>query len=149
MEEMEKNILERTNKSNGTINKIMSTLNERPFGKHLFKAYKLMREGMLLGGLLTNAESWINVVNQDLECLEKPDSILQRKVLSSSGNPCKAFMMLELGITPVRFVIMQKRMQFLQYILKESTDSMLFRVFQALKAESRKGDFVALTNKDR
>ena len=26
---------------------------------------------------------------------------------------------------------------------------MLFKVFQALKEESRKGDFVALTNKDR
>ena len=66
------------------------------------------------GGLLTNAESWINVINQDLEALEKPDSILQRKLLSVSGNPCRAFMMLELGIIPVIFVITQKQMQFLQ-----------------------------------
>ena len=58
-------------------------------------------------------------------------------------------MMLELGIIPVRFVIMQKRMQFLQYILQESTDSMLSRVFQTLKEDSTKGDFVALTNKDK
>ena len=44
---------------------------------------------------------------------------------------------------------MQKRMQFLQYILQESTDSMLSRVFQTLKQDSTKGDFVALTNKDK
>ena len=58
-------------------------------------------------------------------------------------------MMLELGIIPVRFVIMQKQMQFLQNILQESTDSMISRVFQTLKEDSTKGDFVALTNKDK
>ena len=88
-------------------------------------------------------------MNQDLESLEKPDSILQRKLLAVSGNPCKAFMMLELGIVPVRFVIMQKLMQILQYILQESTDSMLAKVFQTQKEDSTKGDFVALTNKDK
>ena len=42
-----RNINERTNRANGNIDKIMSTLQERPFGRHYFKAYKLMREGML------------------------------------------------------------------------------------------------------
>ena len=58
-------------------------------------------------GLLTNSEGWVNIVNQDLESLEKPDSILQRKIFSVSRSPCKAFMMLELGIIPVRLVIMK------------------------------------------
>ena len=70
-----KNITERTNKAHGNISKIMSTLNERPFAKHMFKAYILMSKGILLGGLLTNSKSWVNIVNQDLESLEKPDSI--------------------------------------------------------------------------
>ena len=144
-----KNIVERTNRANGNIDKIISTLTERPFGRHYFKAYKLMREGMLIGGLLTNSESWINIINKDIDCLEKPDTILQRKVVSSMGNPCKAFMMLELGIIPVRYILIQKRMQFLHYILGESTDAMLRKVFEAQKQESKKGDFVALTNKDK
>ena len=33
--------------------------------------------------------------------------------------------------------------------MKESTESMIRQVFEALKSESRYGDFVALTNKDR
>ena len=49
-----KNIRERTKKSNGTINNIVSTLTERPYGKHNFKAYKILRQGLLLGGMLTN-----------------------------------------------------------------------------------------------
>jgi hypothetical protein len=105
-----KNIKDRTNKATGNVNKIVTTLNERYYGKNTFKAYKLMREGILLGSLLTNSESWINVTNQDISELEKPDTHLLRKVLDSSASKC--FMMLELGIIPVRFVLMKKRLQF-------------------------------------
>ena len=78
-----------------------------------------MRDGVLLGGLLTNSESWINITENNISNLEKPDTSLMRRVLSENGNPSKVFMLLELGITPVRFVLMQKRMMFLYYILKE------------------------------
>ena len=143
------NIKEGTNKATGNINKIVSTLSERPFGRHRFKSLKLMRDGILLGSLLTNIESWINITKANIEDLEKPDTHLLRKVLAETGNPCKVFMMLELGFTPVRFVIMQKRLQFLHYILKESTESMIRQVFETLKSESRYGDFVYLTNRDK
>ena len=84
-----KNIEERTNKLYGNVDKIVSTLQERPFGKHTFKTYRLLRDGLLLGGLLTNSESWINITEKDIEHLERPDTILQRKVLSETGNPSK------------------------------------------------------------
>ena len=116
---------------------------------HLFKAYKLMRGGILVGGLLTNSESWINVTQKNLEDLEKPDAILQRKILSSVGNPSKVFMMLEFGLIPVRYVIMQKRMLFLYYILQESTNTMIRQVFDTLRDDSRNGDFIYLSNLDR
>ena len=53
------------------MNKISPALSERPYGKHSFKAAKLMRESILLGGLLTNVEGWINISKTDLEELEK------------------------------------------------------------------------------
>ena len=118
-------------------------------GNIFFRAYKLMREGVLLGGLLTNAESWLNLTQKNVEELEKPDLILQRKVLSTKGNPSKVFMMLELGIVPIRFVLMKKRMQFLHYLLNEDQESMIRRVFETLKADSQKGDFIFQTNSDK
>ena len=83
-----KNIKEKTDRAVGIVKKISTSLNERPYGKHTFKAAKLMREGMLLGSLLTNSESWINMTKRDLEALEKPDTLLQRSILSTNGNPC-------------------------------------------------------------
>ena len=95
------NIKERTNKGHGSVNKVMTTLSERSYGKHHFRAAMLMRGAILVGGLLTNAEAWINITKKDLEDLAKPDNILQRKILSVSGNPSKCFIQLELGIVPI------------------------------------------------
>ena len=86
---------------------------ERPYGKHYFKAAKIMRESMLIGSMLNNSESWINLTKLDIETLEKPDTITQRNIFGNKGNPSKAFMCLELGIIPVHFVIMKKRLNFL------------------------------------
>ena len=66
-----KNIKDRTNKALGNINKIVSTLTERPYGKYFCRAYKILREGFLLGGLLKNAESWVNLTLKNVEELEK------------------------------------------------------------------------------
>ena len=103
---------------------------------------------MLIGSMLTNSETWINLTKQDIDKLQKPDTILQRKLLSESGNPSKVFMCLELGILPVKYVIMTKRLNFLRYILGESTTSMIKKVYNALKQESRRGDFVELVQAD-
>ena len=72
-----------------------------------------MRESMLLGSMLNNAESWININKTDLNNLEKPDTILQKLILSAKGSPSKVFMYLELRILPVKYVIMEKRIKFL------------------------------------
>ena len=108
-----------------------------------------MREAMLVNGILGNSESWINITQKDIEDLDKPDTILKRKILSLSGNPSKCFMFLELGILPVKYVLMKKRMQFLHYILNENIDSMIVQVYNALREDHRKSNFVQLTNFDR
>ena len=111
-----KKIKDSTNWAIVNVNKIINTLlNRRPFGRHVLKALQLMREGLLLGGMLTNSESWIIITKQDIDELEKTDT----HFLESSFS--KVFMMLELGMILVRFVMMKKRLQFLHYILSEPT----------------------------
>lgn len=58
-------------------------------------------------------------------------------------------MQLELGIIPVMFVIKQKHLNFLHYILTESTESLVKQVYLELKADNRKGDLVSLLNSDK
>ena len=53
-----------------------------------------------------------------------------------------------MGVIPVKFVVMQKQMNFLHYILNEDINSLLRQVFDALREDSRKGDFVSLVSED-
>ena len=57
-------------------------------------------------------------------------------------------MYLEFGLLPVRYVVKEKRLNFLRYILNESMTSMIRRVYETLKTDSRKGDFVFLVSED-
>ena len=68
-----------------------------------------MRDGLLLGSLLNNCESWINITKSDLDNLEKPDTMVQRNILTEYGNPSKVFMCLELRVISVKFVIIEKK----------------------------------------
>ena len=74
--------------------------------------------------------------------------MLQRKLLSENENSSKVFLALELGMIPVRFVIMCKRLSFLHHILNEPMESMIRQVFEEMKNESKKGDFYDLIKKD-
>ena len=74
--------------------------------------------------------------------------MLHRTLLSVSGNPSKVFMCLELGVIPVKYVIMEKRIKYLHVILNEDASSTLRQVYDTLKCDSRKGDFYDLVQKD-
>ena len=97
---------------------------------------------MLMGSLVNNAETMINVTKKDEKELEKPDVLLQEKLLPSDGKAARAFRYLELEVIPVKYVIMQKRLKFLKYILDENSETMLSQVYKEQKKDSRKGDFV-------
>ena len=98
------NIKDKTEKAVGNVNRIITFLNERPYGKQTFKAALLMRQGLMLSGMLTNAETWINSNEDNITKLTMPDTMLHRQLLSVSGNPSKVFMCLELEVIPVRYI---------------------------------------------
>ena len=75
-----------------------------------------MRQGILPGGMLTNAENWRNGTEIDIHKLTTPDTIFHRDIVSTSGNPSKVFMSLVLGIITVKFVSMSKRAKMLNCI---------------------------------
>ena len=51
-----------------------------------------MRENLLIGSMLNNAESWININKTDLHKLKIPDRSFARHILGAHGNPHNAFM---------------------------------------------------------
>jgi hypothetical protein len=105
-----KNIAARTNRGIGTLNQIVSILDDICFGKYFFKVAMVFRNSLLLSSLLTNAESWYNLSDNDITELEKIDESLLRRVFECPISTPKEMLYLELGVTPIRNIIRNRRL---------------------------------------
>jgi hypothetical protein len=68
--------------------------------------------------------------------------MLLRKILECEANTSYALKYLELGIVPIRFKIMRRKLAFLQYILKQEKTSMMYKMLEATRENMVKNDFV-------
>ena len=107
----------------------------------------ILRSSLLLSSLLLNSEAWVNLSEKDIRSLERTDEILLSKILDSEANTSNTFKYLELGIYPIRFEIMKRKSIFLQYILQQDKESMMYKVFQATCDSPVKNDFVKTCSK--
>ena len=108
----------------------MSMLAGICFGKFYFKVAMTLRESLLISSWLTNSELWYNLTLSDIIELESVDEILLRKVLECPMSTLREMLYLELGVIPIRFQIMIKRLNFLQYIVFEDKNSLIDKVLK-------------------
>ena len=137
-----KNVQLRRSKGIGVINQIMQILSSTYFGKYFFEIAMVLRESLLLSSLLLNSEAWVNYSVQDLRILEQCDEILLTKVLDCDANTSNALKYLDLGVMPIRFEVMKRKLTFLQYILLQDKNSMMYQVLKTTEENPSKNDFV-------
>ena len=89
----------------------------------------ILRKSLFLNGILTNSEAWYGLQINDIKHLEQIDETLLRKIFECPKTTPKCFLYLETGCTPIRYIIICRRLMFLQYILKEDTDSLISQFF--------------------
>jgi hypothetical protein len=136
-----KNVQLRRGKGLGIINQIMQILDSTYFGKYYFEVAMVSRTSLFLSSLLLNSEAWVNYSEKDVRILEKCDEILLTKVLDCDSNTSNAVKYLDLGILPIRYEIMRRKLSFFQYILLEDKNSMIHQVLKATSENSVKNDF--------
>jgi hypothetical protein len=120
----------------------MQTLESTFFRKYYFEVAVVLRASLFLSSLLLNSEAWVNYSDKDVRILEQCDEILLTKILDCDANTSNALKYLELGILPVRFEIMRRKIAFLQYILKADKNSMIYQILKATKENPIKNNFV-------
>ena len=134
-------IADRKNAGIGFNAQIMSLLNDISLGSHYFEIAKILREAMLINGILFNADAWYDLKETDIECLEKVDESLLRKVLKAHSKTAIESLYLELGCKPLRFHLKSKRINFLRYILNLDENDLLYRFFKTQLKFPVKGDW--------
>ena len=142
-----KNVLNRKNKGLGVTNSIMQILNSTPYGKHYYEVALILRKSLFMSSLLLNSEAWVNISEKDIRKLEQADEILLSKILDCEANTNNVFKYLELGVKPLRFELMKRKILFLQYILQQEKQSMIYKVFEATLEDPIKNDFVSVCKK--
>ena len=87
----------------------------------------VLRGSLFLSSTLLNSEAWINYTDKDVRILEKCDEILLGKILDYGANTSNALKYLELGVSPIRYQIMRRKLAFLQYILKQDKNQLYIK----------------------
>ena len=76
-----KNIKCRVSKGIGIISQIMNLLEKISFGPHLFEIAMLLRDSMLINGIINNAEIWYNLTETEVQDFENIDNLFFRRLL--------------------------------------------------------------------
>ena len=126
-----KNIRQRCNRGLGIIAEIKSILESTYFGKYYFETAVILRESLFLSSLLLNSEAWVGYSDKDIRELEKCDEQLLARILDCDKNTSNTHKYLELGVLPLRFVVMKRKLGFLHYLLKQDKECMVYKVLAA------------------
>ena len=138
----------RKSKGQGIISEILLIIGEIPLGKHTTTVALKLREVMLLNKILFNNEAWHGVTKKHIKSLEVIDQQLLRGILKAHGKTPSEFQYLETGATPIRWVIAQRRVNYLKCILEKYDNEHVKKVYLAQQKGPALEDFAQLVKSD-
>ena len=128
-----KNIAAQVAKATGILKQVKNILEDMCLGPFYLEVALVLRNSLFLNGFLTNLESSYGLTDAEIEQLEKVDEQLLRAILECPCSVPKEMLYLELGVTPIRYIIMCRRLLFYQEILKQPNNSLMFYQTQLSK----------------
>ena len=143
-----KNIEFRCGKGMGYISQIMLILEEIVFGQFYFETAVLLRESIFVNGLLSNIEVSYALTMEEIDKLEILDNILLRKFLSAHSKVATEILFYDLGVYPLRFYIVSKRVNFLHYVLNRPESDLTKQFLLTQEAHPVKNDWTITVKKD-
>ena len=142
------NVAARKKRGFGTVKDIMNMLDTMCLGPYMFKKAIVLRDSMLVGTLLSCSEAWYNVSEADLGQIEQVDKSLWCNLLEVARTVPYDLLCLELGVEPLRFLIMRKRLIYLQHILKQKESSLVRQFLITQSLNPRRKDWVTTIKQD-
>ena len=108
----------------------------------------LLRNSMLINGIMTNAEVWYNFTKNEIQEFENLDKLFFGRLLGvPKSTPTEAFY-LELGAIPITAIIKGRRVNYLHNILTREPTSMLYTFFITQWLNPTRGDWVLQVRED-
>ena len=135
------NIAARKGQGFGTVKDIVKMLDNMCLVPYLYQKAVVLRESMLVETLLTCSEAWYNLTKTDMLQLEQVDKSLWCSLLEVSSTVPYDLVCLELGLEPLRYIIMKRKLIYLQHILKQKDSSLVKNFLNTQLIEPQKKDW--------
>ena len=131
----------RLEKSQGYSATCQAMSSEVSLGIRVYEIAKLFHQAIFVNGSLVNVETWPNCTEARILKFERIEQMFMRNILKAhSKTPIEA-LYLELGIVPLRFQLMKRRILYLQDIIDREEDELVKRVVLEQKKQHSDGDF--------
>ena len=113
---------------------------------HYFEMAVALRESMFINSIMTNVEALYGLTKENINILDEVHKILLRKIMSAHSKCKTEAFYLELGILPISYIIIGRRLMFVFDILKSRDEELLSRFFNAQNLNPTKNDWCILHN---
>ena len=138
----------RWEKAQGYSTTCQAMCTEMSLGNQMYSIAKLLHRSIFVNGTLVCMETWPNCTENRIETLERVEQTFFRKILKAhSKTPIEAIY-LELGVIPLRFHLMKKRIMYYHDILNREEKEITKQVVLEQKKWCGKGDFYAQVMRD-
>ena len=134
----------RKDKSIGRISQISSILGSISLGMFYMDISLILRESMLLNGILTNSEIWYNVTEEHLTLLESADNDLMRQIFKAHSKTAIELFFLETAKIPIRFIISKRRLMYYWHIMRQNQNELIKKVYDVQRLIHTKHDWYQL-----
>ena len=139
---------DRRNKGWGKISTIMAILSEVDMGVNQLEAGLLMRESLLISGMLFSAEAWSGITSKQLARMEVVDTSLLVKLTGGHSKCPTEFNHLETGTWMLTHHLTYLRLLYHHHILTRDKKETINKIYQKQKEDNTKGDWFQLLTND-
>ena len=142
------NVKKRVGKGLGIVTQIMNMLEFVNLGEFYFETAILLRESILINGMLTNSEIWYSLKKEEIKELENVDMTLLKKIFKVPfSTPSEAYF-LELGILSLETIIKKRRIIYFHYLVTRQDEEMLHSFFITQLYDPSPGDWTEQAKQD-
>ena len=121
---------------------------EVSMGFQMYNYAKLLHTSIFINGSLLNMETWPNCTTERIEAFEKVEQSYFRKILHAhSKTPIEAIY-LELGVLPLRYHLMRKRILYFKDIMERDEGELTKQIIVTQMELCNHGDFYAQVQRD-
>ena len=107
---IDENIQSRKNKGIGSVNNIISMIEEISFGEHTFEIALLFRSAMLINSMLCSSEVLYGITNAHIQTLEECDKYLFTRMFNVPITCSYEAYFLETGALPIKYILTGRRL---------------------------------------